>query len=454
MPAFTAYFGVQILSTVFIELRSDCAYSVPMPRVAHDPLTDRQVRTLSAGRTPIDVRDGELRGLILTVLPSGLKQFAIRYRYRGKQRRHVLGAHPGLSLARARKLARNAQTAIDGGRDPAGEQQAAKRTRTDTVEALVTDYLAKHARKHKRSAHEDERILERDVLPHWRGRSVRELTRRDVRALIERVADRGSPIMANRLLAIVRKMLNFAVDHDWIEANPASRVEKPGREVSRERVLTDDEIRRVWRLLSHFPTTAERPAPGRRRAPGEKDDPICPLAPALAAVLKARLLTAQRGGEVARMRWSDLDLVTGWWTIPGTFTKNGEPHRVPLTADVLALIQAHAPDADTPDTERPEYVFVGRVGVAVLDRAKKAPAIIAKLLKFDFRGHDLRRTAATKMAEAGIPREHIARVLNHVEGGPRATKVYDRYSYDQEKRTALEAWARRLTAILATVKPA
>ena len=126
--------------------------------------------------------------------------------------------------------------------------------------------------------------------------------------------------------------------------------------------------------------------------------------------------------------------LTGWWTIPGTFTKNGEPHRVPLTADVLALIQAHAPDADTPDTERPEYVFVGRVGVAVLDRAKKAPAIIAKLLKFDFRGHDLRRTAATKMAEAGIPREHIARVLNHVEGGPRATKVYDRYSYDQEKK--------------------
>jgi integrase len=165
-------------------------------------------------------------------------------------------------------------------------------------------------------------------------------------------------------------------------------------------------------------------------------------------VLKVRLLTAQRGGEVARMRWRDLDLATAWWTIPGEHTKNGEPHRVPLTVDVLALIEAHTPEPETPADERAEYVFVGPAGVAVLDRAKKAPATIARLLGFDFRGHDLRRTAATKMAEAGVPREHIARVLNHVEGGPRATKVYDRYSYDGEERIALETWARVLKDVV------
>jgi integrase len=309
-----------------------------------------------------------------------------------------------------------------------------------------------HARKFKRSADEDQRILDVDVLPRWRDRSVRELTRRDVRVLIERVAERA-PVMANRVLAVVRKMLNFAVDHDWIDANPAARVQKPAPEASRDRVLTADEIRRLWRLLSHFPTTAERPAPGRRRAQGETDDPICPVSPWLAASMKVRLLTAQRGGEVARMRWQDLELerandetiVRGWWTIPTEFTKNGEPQRVPITADVAALIQGQEPkDVD----ERGIYVFSRDGDAAALDRSKKASAALARVLGIDFRGHDLRRTAATGMAEAGIPREHIARVLNHVEGGARATKVYDRYSYDNEKRIALEAWERRLQRIL------
>lgn len=412
-----------------------------MPRPTHAPLTDPQVRALRPGGTPIDVRDGELRGLILTVLPSGRKQFALRYRTKGKQRRLVLGDYPSLSLAKARKLAQKKQTEIDSGADPAAARQAARRAPTDTVETLAKDYLAKHARKHKRSAGEDERILNADVLPYWRERSVRELTRRDVRALVDRVADRA-PIMANRVLALVRRMLNFAVDHDWIEANPAARVKKPAAEVSRERVLTDEEIRRLWRLLSHFPTTEERAAPRRKRAKGSNDDPLCPVSPALAALLKVRLLTAQRGGEVARMRWTDLDLKAGWWTIPGAFTKNREPHRVPIVDDAKTIIEAQ--ERDQPE----EYVFTNGGETTVLDRAKKAPAAISRTLAIDFRGHDLRRTAATNMAAVGVPREHISKVLNHVEGGPRATQVYDRYQYDREKRIALETWARKLTAII------
>jgi hypothetical protein len=97
-------------------------------------------------------------------------------------------------------------------------------------------------------------------------------------------------------------------------------------------------------------------------------------------------------------------------------------------------------------------VFVGS-GASVRDRAKKAPARIARVLQIEFRGHDLRRTAATKMAEAGMPRQRISAVLNHVEGGARATRVYDRYSYDNEKRAALTIWARRLHAILKDQTP-
>ena len=278
------------------------------------------------------------------------------------------------------------------------------------------------------------------------------LTRRDVRALLEPIAARA-PVMANRTLACIRTMLNFAIDHDWIDANPAARVRKPAPEVSRDRVLDDDEIRRIWRMLSNVPTLSQT-APSQHAETSPDDDPVCPISAVYAALLKIRILTAQRGGEVARMRWGDVDLETGWWTIPGAVTKNGEPHRVPLVDDARTIIDALGSDR----RDGAEYVFSGRGDASVLDRAKKAPAIVARALKIDFRGHDLRRTAATRMAAAGVPRDHIARVLNHVAGGARATRVYDRHHYDHEKRVALEAWVRALTAILtrrstATVVP-
>ena len=165
------------------------------------------------------------------------------------------------------------------------------------------------------------------MLSFWRDHSVRPITRRDVRALVTPIVDRGSPIMANRVLAVVRRMLNYGIRNDWLDANPASLMDKPGLEVSRERVLSDEEVRRLWRLLSRQPSTAERATPGRTRSKGTPDDPICPVAAVLADAIKMRLLTAQRGGEVIKMRWRDLDLEAGWWTIQGEFVKNGRAHR-------------------------------------------------------------------------------------------------------------------------------
>jgi integrase len=469
-----------------IEARLKCAYSVPMKRASHasgdplsprsiprtaaggsvptevptlrPPLTDRAVRNLQSKTGPIDIRDGSSR-LVLTVLPSGRKQFSIRYRFSGKQRRLMFGEYPAVSLAEARKRARQAFAAIDNGRDPAGEQQAAKARPTDTVAVLVKEYVEKHVRVKQRGWKEEQRVLNVNVLPFWKDRSVRELTRRDVRALVAPIVDRGSPIMANRVLAVVRRMLNYGIRNDWLDANPASLIDKPGQEVSRERVLNDDEIRRVWQLLSRQPATAERAAPGRKRSKGTSQDPICPVAPALADAIKLRMLTAQRGGEVITMRWRDIDLETGWWTIPGEFAKNGHAHRVPLVAEALAIIKAQLNDDDRKSEQREDstgarndFVFVG-TGASIRDRAKKAPSRIARALKIDFRGHDLRRTAATKMAEAGVPRHHISAVLNHVEGGAAVTRIYDRYSYDAEKRRALETWARKLRSIIEQPDP-
>ena len=158
-------------------------------------------------------------------------------------------------------------------------------------------------------------MLKSEVLASWRHMPVGELRRRDVRELVEAIAERGAPILANRVLALVRKMLNFAVEREWLDANPASGVRRPAPEHRRDRVLTNEEIRTLWTQLDNE-------------------------APATAAAFRLRLITAQRGGEVRNMRWADVDLQSSIWTIPGEHAKNGLPHRVPLTAPALTVLSA------------------------------------------------------------------------------------------------------------------
>ncbi len=413
-----------------------------MPRRTLKALNDSRLRAEEPREHLFELRDAQQPGLIVTVFPSGRKQFSVRYRIQGKQRRLVLGDFPALTLSRARERAAAELVTVRAGHDRVLELRAARERPTDLVSVLAGKYIA-HAYKVKKSARQDERMLQRDVLPRWGDRSVRGITRRDVREILERVVDRGAPIAANRLLEVIRRMFNWGIQHDWLEGNPAAQIEKPGVERSRDRVLTNDEIRGLWALLERFPSTSEKQAPGRKRATAGKEGAFCPISPTLAAVQKVRLLTGQRGGEVVRMRWADLDLESGWWTIPADDSKNGKAHRVPLVAEVLEIIQAQQSE----DAEA-VYVFTGRRDALVEDRVKKAGAALSAVLGFEFRSHDLRRTVATRLGEAGVPREDISAVLNHVQGGPAATRVYDRYSRDREKRIALETWARTLKAIL------
>lgn len=420
---------------------------VPTPGT-RDPLTDAAVRALVPGTTPIETRDGGAPGLIVTVLPSGRKQWSVRYRHAGKQMRLILGDYPGLTLAKARRAAEQARVDVRSGRDLVAERKARKAKPKDTIETLIDDYLTKYARPRKKTAAEDERVLMRYVLPVWKGRSVRTLTRSDVRDVLDRIVDRGAGIMANRTLEVIRRMLNWAVEEGDLDASPASHVKKPAVEQSRERVLTDDELRALWRCLSHFPATEQKQAPGRKRATSDTVDPFCPLSPSLAAVQKVRLLTAQRGGEVIRMKWTDLDRAAKVWTIPSEDSKNGRPHRVPLTDSAITIINGQPRREREDGDTSPDYVFTTRGGALPVDRVRKAGAALSRALGFEMRSHDLRRTAATRMAAAGVPREHISRVLNHTPAGPVSTRVYDRHDYDREKRIALDTWDRALSQIL------
>lgn len=408
------------------------------------PLSDRQLRAAIAAGADVDLTDPGSRGLVFR-LRAGRPYFCFRYQYRQKPRRLDLGDFPALTLATARDTVRTHRIALRQGKDPALVAAGAKVAPpvADTVRGLAVDYMRRHARVFKKkSADSDQRWIDVDILPQLGDRKVADLTRHEIRALIDAIADRA-PAAGIAVLKLIRKMLNFAVDHDYIQANPAARITKPAPEVARDRVLTHDELRRLVRCLERQPTTAEKPAPRRPRARGTADDPICPLSPALADATKLRLILGQRRSEIIRMKWDDLDLRADVWTIPKEDTKNGEPHRVPLPPLARAIIATY-------DHDREKFVFGGTgADPLITDRAKKASADLADATGIAFQGRDLRRTAATGMAEAGVPGIYIAYVLNHVDGRPRATHVYDRYTYDREKRIALEAWDRRLTAILA-----
>ncbi len=396
----------------------------PLPRTA------RGVAALSA---PYNTRrteylDTAVPGLTLRVSSRGVKSWTLVYRHRGRQRRLTLGRFPDLSLREARRRAITERGRISAGVDPATvkrhERAGASRTLGDLYE------LYRNTMHRNRSWPEQRRIFEKEVLPFWRARHVEEVTRGDIRALVHRKAD-TAPIMANRLLARVSRLFSFAVELDWIPTNPARHIRKPTVERGRDRILTRVELCELWSALR--PPDATLPSAESGQA----------LSVTLNDALIVMLLTAQRCGEVCRMRWQDVDMDNAWWTIPADVSKNNDAHRVPLTSHVVSILKRRQFGGDN------LYVFSNHPLTSIAWRAKKAASRLSRDLSFTFRAHDLTRTAASFMAEGGIDRFHIALILNHRSvTHSTVTAIYDRYRYDKEKRAALEAWAVMLKGIV------
>ena len=375
-------------------------------------LTDQAVRSLRPDNRQVDYWDVSPKNFGVRVSAAGRKTFIVRYRAAGRYRRMSLGVYPIVTLADARQHARRVLGEVASSEDPAQVRQDARRA--PSFEALATLYLDKHARVRKRSWRQDRRVIQNELLPTWRTQRAREIRRRDVRELVEAIAERPAPIAANRVRALISKIFNFGISRELVEFNPCAQLEPPARERRRDRVLTDAEIRTFWKALDRE-------------------------AAALAAAFRLRLVTAQRAVEVHNMRWSDVDLNGRWWLVPASDAKNGLPHRVPLndlTMDILTQLRAGVDGAE------PASIYV----LANARGPKRRAAVSRRLGLDDFRGHDLRRTAASRMASAGVPRLVIGKVLNHAERG--VTAVYDRHTYDSEKRAALDSWARHLAAIV------
>ena len=380
----------------------------------------------------VDYFDKALSGFFVRISQDGKKSFGVMYRKAGQLRRMKLGTYPLLTLKKARREAAKVLRNTELGLDPAIEKKHDRHA--ETFEQVAKEYLEHHAKPKKKSWEEDERIINKDLLPEFGNRQAKDITRRDVRAFLE---GKGAtaPIMANRIRALLKKIFNWAISADILETNPVYLVPAPGKEHRRDRVLTEAEIKRVWDAIEADVKAA--------------DDSHLKNKTLSAGIMKLRLLTAQRGAEVMGLEWNQLDLETGWWTIPGEKTKNGLSHRVPLTTPALVVIRETRSALGDSNSR---FVFPSPKGDTHISNPQKALQRIQKATNIDFVGHDFRRTAASMMTGMRISRLTVKKILNHVESD--ITAVYDRHSYDSEKREALEAWAERLMKIVSEVPAA
>ena len=374
-------------------------------------------------------------GLRLVIHPTGRKVWFVLYQIgkgRGRKRHwYEVGTVPEFSLADACKEAARVRSEVAKGIDPESPK---------TFEELFQMWLVAHAKKKVSTWKEEEARYNRHLKTEVGDKIYTNIQRKDVREIRDGVLERSGPIESNRVVALFNRVMNWAVDEDRAKFNPAARLKKVGQERRRERVLSNDEMKRLWMEL-------DRPLNVDRDKGGLTDTDLS-AAIAIRRALKLLVLTGQRRGEVIGMAKNELDLCedNSWWTIPGQRSKNRLPHRVPLTKMALQVVR-EAIDA----CGESKYVFPA----AKTESAIRADSVTRQLqrlckkmtLKIEGVGpHDLRRTCGTEMRKLKISVEDRAHVFNHVSGAKAKVTSwnYDVGEHDAEKRLALELWEEKL----------
>jgi integrase len=391
-----------------------------MPKFA---LTDRFCSTAQAIEGRTDYFDATVSGLALRVTEQGHRSWCFHYRAPGdgKRARATIGTYPATSLAAARGKALEAKGHVEGGNDPRFVPAGPSAAVDMTVAALVDAFLQDPEKAALRSKAEIERRLRRNVVPVIGTVKLSALHRRDVRNVTDPMLRRGIRIEANHVFGDVRCMLRWAVENEYLEANPLDGAKKPAEASVSNRVLSGDEIRTLWGALP----TALASVPYQR-------------------IVKLCLITAQRIGEVAGMVPAELDLKAREWRLPASRTKNAHSHVVPLSELAIGLIREAIADAgkDAP-------VFPGANPVNAGNAIRRAN-VANRFGIASWSAHDLRRSALTEMARLGVSPIILGHVANHrttTHAGV-TLQVYSQYTYGKEKRQALEQWAERLQNII------
>ena len=392
--------------------------------------TTKSVEYFDSERKPGD------RALGIRVSPKGKKTWFLLYYVpgvdgeKGKSRRYNLGEYPNITLKKANDLAANnrkgdplaeereAKAAMIKGKREAAEEEKRKKRMHHLWDAYQEELNKRIKKKAASTLKEETRKWEKVIEPALGDMLIEDITPADIANLLDTVAE-TAPVNANRLHSLLRVMFKPALQKGWITIHPMQWLDKPGgAEPPRERVLSDDEIKKLWPFFN-----VARPNP--------RD------------IFRLLLLTAQRPGEIMAMRWEDIDFETRTWTQKNNKTK--KVHNVPLSPQVIAILEKRKNDS--------QWVFPSNHNKAkgAISGHSKSTKDARRNLKEksgidDWTAHDLRRTARTIMSRLKIKQHIRERVLNHKQKG--VVGVYDQYDYLQEKADALDKLGREIYRII------
>jgi integrase len=335
----------------------------------------------------------------------------------------TLGRWPAIAVKDARDIARDLAARVARGEDPALDRKREAAGDIDRFEIVAQAFIERVIKPRQRcTAAQTEALINGRLVRAWRGRRITAITRGDVIRLLDGEIDAGRGRTANKLLAVTKRLFDWAAERHDLDRNPAAGISRPGVERSRERVLDDDELVAAWSATERL---------------GWPWGPYVQLL----------ILSGQRRCEVAQLRWSEIDPDGAVWRLPAERSKSSRAHVIPLSEPALEILRA------APRLAGDDHVFwTGRgAGLTGFAQAKaRLDRIIARsgaaLARWSF--HDLRRSAATGMAQLGVEPHVLAAVLNHAPASVQGvTAIYNRNRYEPEKRRALDSWAEHVLAL-------
>jgi integrase len=392
-----------------------------MPRIR---LTKSTIDSLPTANSDVVYWDAGVPGFGVKVTPKGRKVFIVLYRTGGagsKLRKYTIGPYGRVTLHQARVAAQRVFAAKLEGRDPAAEKREAKRrVVADRVEDLLEAFIAQRLSKN-RSVAETSRLLRREVGKPWAGRSVHEITKRDVVEVVSAIEQRGASGSANKTLKSIKTFLRWCVGRAVLDRSPAEGVPLPAKEVARDRVLEDTELAQV--ILA------------ARKIGGP-----------YGCIVELSALTGQRRQEVAGLRREELDLTQRIWTIPKARTKNAKAHLVHLSKQALAVLKRA-------DQRKP--LVLSPLGTKTFQNFTHAKRLLDQLSGVTgWRLHDLRRTCVSGMARLGVAPHVADKILDHQTGTiSGVAAVYQRHEFLAERRAALDLWGAHVAKLIKDLAP-
>jgi len=386
-----------------------------MPRISSTRLTDTAVANLKARDQRYEIYDALQPGFGIRVAPSGAKTWIVMGRVAGRKKRVSLGRYPAMTLKAARAGAQSVLRQMQSGVMEKPEPDL-------TFDAALAQWYDREQRS-RRSFSQVERAMQLHVRPFLAGKPLDQISKRDLIQVIDRVTDSGAKVQANRVRAFCRRFFRWCTERDLLDASPAAALPKPAPEVSRDRVLSEKELRKIW------------------QAAGKMGYPFGP-------VFQLLVLTGQRRDEVAKLRRSELDEANRVWSFQGARAKNHKAHVVHLSAQSLAVL------AGVPRSSDQDLLFStnGRTAVSGFSRAKARLDTLSGVS--DWRLHDLRRSFATHAVERLKAQPAVVdKVLNHSAATIRGVQaVYQRAEFLAERESVLEAWGAFVEGLCTTNK--